>query len=88
MKLLFVLLLISTTALCQKVDTLKNLPPDEVKKLQEIRKQKDQLTLIESVIIESAFNHRGVPIPQKKEFDGKDILYIKDESKNDSAGKK
>ncbi len=92
MRLLFALLLISTTALCQKVDTLK-LPPMEAQKIEAIDKelkelQKDpevqrlfMLQAIRETVIESGFNHKGIPVPVRKEYSNGNTLYIKDEKK-------
>ncbi len=92
MKLLFALLVVTTTAFCQvDIDTLK-LPELEVKKIESIDKELSQLTLtpqlqryfllqaIRETVIESGFNHAGENVPEKKEYNDqlKSVLYIND----------
>jgi len=108
-RILFVLMLVSTTALCQTqstgakvdlggkssypiyvVDTLK-LPKSEAQKIDAIDKElkelmKDpevqRLFMLQSIrgtVIESGFNHKGIPVPSRNEYSNGNVLYIKDE---------
>jgi hypothetical protein len=96
MRLLFLLLFITTVSFAQKVDTLK-LPANEAQKIDAIDKQlkeleqaRIQIQYLESMkltIIESAFNHASKPIPEKKEYSGGNVLFIKDDKTTASVKK-
>lgn len=92
MRLLFILLIISFTALCQeqkplelKVNSKDSLKLEQIKvekkKYEEAVRQFQILEAIEATIIESQFNNKDIPVPQRKEFTGGKILYLKDEEK-------
>lgn len=95
MKLLFALLLISTSALCQtqKIDTLKEIPATQVAKMKDVKKQLEEsmkspevqkffsLQTINLQLQEAAFEYNQLPVPEIKEFNGTVILYIKEEKK-------
>lgn len=87
MKLIIALLLISTSALCQKIDTLKVKSDEEIKKIQYITDQISILEALKSTMIESAFHYNGIPVPEKVEYKNGVILYIKNEEKKTATGK-
>jgi len=90
MRLLFALILISSFAFAQKVDTLK-IPHTQAQKIEGVEKQLKELEtvkqqiqaleVIKSQLIEAAFDYSGLPIPEKKQFDKGVILYIKEDKK-------
>jgi hypothetical protein len=90
MRILFAFILISITALSQKVDTLK-IPGSQAAKLNDVEKQLKEmesiiqkfnaLQTIKAQLIESAFDYNEITIPEKKEYVNGVILYIKDEKK-------
>lgn len=51
----------------------------ELKKYEEVIRQVQILETLKSTVIESQFNHAGIPVPQRKEFVNGELLYIKDE---------
>lgn len=83
--------IISTTALCQdkplsikvnKADSAKLEQINaELKKYEEPMRQVQLLSAIKETIIESQFNNKGIPIPQRKEYKDGDVLYLNDEKK-------
>lgn len=90
LSVLFLIILFSTTALCQEPEKIKINKADsakieqirvEKKKYEEAVKQFQILELLENTIIESAFNHEGIPVPQRKEYNQGNVLYLKDEKK-------
>jgi hypothetical protein len=87
---IIILLFISSSALCQKPDTLK-IPVSQVKKLNELDAQlkslepvKQQINALEfakAQLIEAAFEYKNLPVPQKTQYSNGVILFIKDEEK-------